>query len=342
MKKQLLLALIFLFLATGINAQIPQSIKYQGVARNAAGAALNNQVISVRIAIRDNSASGPIVYQENHNVTTNPFGLYNLNLGTGTALTGTFSAINWGVNTKFIEQEVDFGAGYVNMGASQFLSVPYALYAANGPVGPAGPQGPAGATGATGSQGPQGVAGPTGPQGPTGATGSQGPIGNTGPTGPTGNTGPTGPAGTTGQDVYEVYGTGQLVVTTLTSAYTLIPGLSQTINVPANCKVIISTDGGVQSTGATNTTFSVLDIGIFVDGVVSGSGGQRRLSIANTSSLAQLIQNWSMKRTYTLTAGSHTFEVKAVNGAPGSSAANVSSGAAPQLQGVLTVTIIKL
>ncbi|MBK6521568.1 MAG: collagen-like protein [Sphingobacteriaceae bacterium] len=321
MKKQLLLASICLLLAISLKAQIPQSIKYQGIARNSAGLALNSQVISVRIAIRDNSAAGPIVYQETHNTTTSPYGLYNLNLGTGTPLTGTFSAINWGVNTKFIEQEVDFGAGFVNMGASQFLSVPYALYAANGPVGPAGPIGPTGLTG------------------PTGNTGPAGPTGNTGPTGPTGN---TGPAGTTGQDVYEVYGTAQLVVSTSTSLYTLIPGLAQTITVPANCKVIVSTDGGIQSTGATNTTFSVLDIGIFVDGTVSASGGQRRIAIANTTALAQLIQNWSMERAYTLTAGSHTFEVKAVSGAAGSANANVSSSSAPQLQGTLRVTIIKL
>ncbi len=165
MKKQLLIASICLLFAGGIKAQIPQSMKYQGIARNSSGSALNNQVISVRITIRDNSSAGPIVYQENHNTTTNPFGLYNLDLGTGSVLTGTFSAINWGVNTKFIEQEVDFGSGYINMGSSQFLSVPYALYSANGPAGPAGPQGPQGPAGATGSTGP---AGPTGPQGPAG------------------------------------------------------------------------------------------------------------------------------------------------------------------------------
>jgi hypothetical protein len=49
-----------------------------------------------------------------------------------------------------------------------------------------------------------------------------------------------------------------------------------------------------------------------------------------------------MHRTYTLSAGNHTFDVRAVSGAAGSAAANISSGAAPQLQGVLTVTITKL
>lgn len=125
------------------------------------------------------------------------------------------------------------------------------------------------------------------------------------------------------------------------TSYTLIPGLTQTINIPVNSIVYVETSGGVQSTGAASTTFSVVDIGIFVGGAVSTSGGQRRLSIANTSSLAQLIANWSFGRKYILTTGNHTFEVKAVNGAAGTSAANVSSAGAPQLQGVLTVTILK-
>ncbi|WP_257388528.1 hypothetical protein [Tahibacter caeni] len=126
----------------------------------------------------------------------------------------------------------------------------------------------------------------------------------------------------------------------VTSGNALILGLAQTITVPANSVVHVHSDGGVQSTGATSTSYSVVDIGLFVDGVVSSSAGQRRLSIANTAALSQLIANWSIDRTYALPAGSHTFEVRAVNGASGTSAANVSSGSAPQLMGVLTVTVI--
>lgn len=145
---------------------------------------------------------------------------------------------------------------------------------------------------------------------------------------------------TKGQGVYEVYGTGQLVVNTSVTSYTLIPGLSQTINVPANSVVHVHTDGGVQSTGATSTSYSVVDIGLYVDGTVSQSGGQRRLSIANTAALSQLVANWSIDRTYALSPGNHTFQVRAMNGASGTSPANVSSASAPQLQGVLTVTVI--
>lgn len=312
-------------------AQAPQAVDYQGIARDALGNPLQNQALGIELTIHQGSSTGLIVYKEDHFPTTNQFGLYTIQLGMGAAITGTFSTINWGSGPYFLETGMDItgGTNFTAAGTSQLLSVPYALYAetsgsGNGPTGPTGPTGAAGVSGATGPTGPAGAAGATGATGPTGAAGA------------------TGPSGTTGQNVTEVYGTSQLVVSTSTTTYTLIPGLTQTINVPSNCKVYVSSTGGIQSTGATSSTYSVVDVGLFCDGVVSTSGGQRRIAIANTSSLAQLIGNWSLTQTYNLSAGNHTFEVKAVNGAGGSSSANVSSGSAPQLQGVLTVMIVKL
>ncbi|MBC7864734.1 MAG: hypothetical protein IAF38_17305 [Bacteroidia bacterium] len=146
---------------------------------------------------------------------------------------------------------------------------------------------------------------------------------------------------TTNQDVYEVYGTGQLQVTSSVTTMTLIPGLTQTINVPAGCKAIVSTDGGMQCT-ATGNAFSVVDFAIFVDGTQATQAGNRRVVAANTTGIAQVVANWSFGKTYSLTAGNHTFEVKAafVVGSGGSTA-NVSSAGAPQIQGVMTVAIIK-
>lgn len=187
--KKIVLSISLLALSMGLFSQAPQAIKYQGAARNASGAVLANQNITVRLTVHDGSASGTAVYKETHAVATNQFGLYNLNIGQGTVVSGTFGSIAWGTGAKFIEQEVDFGSGFVSMGTSQFLSVPYALYAANGPQGPAGPTGP---------QGPAGPAGATGPAGPTGATGASGSPGATGPAGATGPQGPQGPAGPTG------------------------------------------------------------------------------------------------------------------------------------------------
>lgn len=337
-----ILTALLLLISVITFAQAPQAVNYQGVARNATGNPLTSQAIGLRMTIHSGSPTGPAVYSESFLTATNAYGLYNVQLGRGTPISGTFSSISWGSASFYLQVELDpaGGSNYVAAGTSELISVPYALYAqTSGGGGPTGPTGPAGASGATG---PTGAAGPTGPTGPAGATGPTGPAGATGASGPTGATGATGPSGTTGQAVSEVYGTAQLVVSTAVTSYTLIPGLTQTVNIPANSVVIVHTDGGIQSTGATSATYSVVDVGIFVDGAVSTSGGQRRIAIANTSSLAQLIQNWSMDRTYTLSAGNHTFEVKAVSGAAGSSSANVSSASAPQLQGVLRVTVIKL
>ncbi len=300
-----------------IFAQAPTSMKYQGVARNAAGVPIASSTINIRFDLHEGAINGPISFTEVHtNVPTNAFGLFNVSMGSITPFPqGLFAGGN-----EFLEVWVDFGTGYVSMGTSQLLSVPYALYAetsGNG-QGPAGPTGPTGATGAAGATGPTGAAGVTGP------------------------TGATGPAGTTGQNLTEVYGTGQLVVGASTTTAQLIPGLTQTITVPTNCLVRVHTDGGMQSTGATSTTYSVVDVIIYVDGVATTTGGQRRVAIANTSSLAQLIGNWSFEHVYSLTPGSHTIEVRAVGGIAGSSNANVSSGAASQLRGVLSVEIIKL
>jgi hypothetical protein len=63
------------------------------------------------------------------------------------------------------------------MGNQQLMSVPYALYAANGPQGPQGEPGPQGPIGPEGAPGLPGAEGPQGPIGVPGAIGPQGPNG---------------------------------------------------------------------------------------------------------------------------------------------------------------------
>ena len=123
--------LVFIMLSMGIYAQAPESINYQAVARDATGSILSNQIVSFRISILQGSISGTIVYQETHTKTTNEFGLVTLAIGSGTLLSGNFSTINWGASSFWIKTELDpaGGSNYQLMGTSQFLSVPYALYA---------------------------------------------------------------------------------------------------------------------------------------------------------------------------------------------------------------------
>lgn len=174
--KQNICLLALLLALSHAYAQAPQFFKYQSVARNASGNPLGNSSLGVRITIHDLTATGAIVYRETHSVTTNDFGLFTVSVGGGSVVTGNFSTIEWGSSAKFLEVEADFsgGASYTSMGASQLLSVPYALYAENGPIGPQGPAGAQGPQGLSGPQGPQGVAGPAGPLGPAGINGANG------------------------------------------------------------------------------------------------------------------------------------------------------------------------
>jgi collagen type VII alpha len=211
--KALQLLVVFLLLTFAVSAQAPQKFNYQAIARNPSGAEFTGQALGIRVSIVDGSPGGTVVYQESHTVTTNNFGLFNLEIGTGTIISGTFPAIAWGSGSKYIKTEIDpaGGTNYVVAGTSQLISVPYALYAGNsgntgatGPQGPTGTNGSNGVNGATGPTGPQGIQGPQGPAGANGAdgaTGPQGPAGANGAdgaTGPAGANGATGPAGPTG------------------------------------------------------------------------------------------------------------------------------------------------
>jgi len=112
-------------------AQSPEAFKYQAIARDASGNVIANQNVSFRISIIKTSATGTPVYVETHNLTTNNFGLANLNIGEGSPVSGNFSTIDWATDKYFIKVEMDAtgGTSYQHIGTSQLLSVPYALYA---------------------------------------------------------------------------------------------------------------------------------------------------------------------------------------------------------------------
>ena len=110
--------------------QAPQSFQYQAVVRDAGGTALQNQAVNFQLSIISDSTNGPVEYVETHTGTlTNNFGIVTLSVGSGTT-TDNFAGINWGIAPHFIKVEADptGGTSYINMGTTQLLSVPYALY----------------------------------------------------------------------------------------------------------------------------------------------------------------------------------------------------------------------
>jgi uncharacterized protein (TIGR02145 family) len=121
-----LLALAITLIAT---AQAPQGFNYQATVRNSAGALITNQNVLFKFNIMLNSQTSLPVYSETHQAPTDDLGQVNLVIGTGTPTIGTFSSINWANGSYFLGIELNTGAGYVAMGTTQLLSVPYALYA---------------------------------------------------------------------------------------------------------------------------------------------------------------------------------------------------------------------
>ncbi len=157
----LIILLAHLLINTSIFAQAPQKMSYQAVIRNTSGALVTSTSVGMKISILQGTASGNVAYSEIQTASTNANGLVSLEIGAGTVILGTFASINWANGPYFIKTETDpaGGTNYSIIGTNQLLSVPYALFSANGTPGPTGPQGPIGLTGETG---------PTGEQGPTG------------------------------------------------------------------------------------------------------------------------------------------------------------------------------
>jgi hypothetical protein len=196
--------LLFFLFVSGLGFAQSSGITYQAVIYNPNGeelpgvdnpyAPLTNQDICLQFGIID--ASGNVEYQEEVQVTTDPFGMVNLLIGTNTQTGGyaaDFAGIQWTADAKFLKVDLDIKGSctdFEELSNQPFTYVPFAYYSPASDVpGPEGPPGPAG---------PAGAPGPAGADGQDGAVGATGPTGQTGPAGPTGPEGPQGPAGNDG------------------------------------------------------------------------------------------------------------------------------------------------
>ncbi len=128
--KSIYITLIAIILSVVSYAQAPNAINYQAAVRDGNGDVVANELVSFRISLLQGSVTGTAVYTETHTATSNNYGLVNLEFGNGTS-TDDFSSVNWATGPYFVKIELDIAGGtnYVEMGASQMLSVPYAKYA---------------------------------------------------------------------------------------------------------------------------------------------------------------------------------------------------------------------
>ena len=135
--KKIYSLVVGLLLTASVWAQAPQKMSYQAVIRNSSNALITSTPVGMQISILQGSSTGTAVYVETQTPSTNANGLVSLEIGTGTVITGTFSAINWATGPYFIKTETDptGGTAYTIAGTNELMSVPYALFSANAGVG---------------------------------------------------------------------------------------------------------------------------------------------------------------------------------------------------------------
>ena len=133
--KKIVTILATVLLSVSLWAQAPQEFSYQAVVRGAKNELVVNKPVGMKISLLQGSEKGKAVYVETHKPTSNENGLVSIAIGGGTkeASSTAFASIDWSKGPYFVQTETDVSGGtnYSLTSVSQFLSVPYALYAGN-------------------------------------------------------------------------------------------------------------------------------------------------------------------------------------------------------------------
>jgi hypothetical protein len=99
-----LLTVIFVFIfAVSVIAQNSGFIKWQGKALDSSGKQISNQQINVQVVLHFGSPTAIAGYVENHTPTTNPHGVFKIEIGNGTPVSGSYEDLPWGSQKSYAE-----------------------------------------------------------------------------------------------------------------------------------------------------------------------------------------------------------------------------------------------
>ncbi|MCI4667164.1 MAG: hypothetical protein MRZ79_03320 [Bacteroidia bacterium] len=127
MKKQFTTILFMFLFALVSQAQVHDGINYQAVVK------LNDQLarntaLEVRFTISTGTNS---LYQETQQLNTTEEGVLSAVIGKGTALSGTFSAIDWSQSGAYllnVSVKTSLGGSFIDLGTQEMVSTPFSLY----------------------------------------------------------------------------------------------------------------------------------------------------------------------------------------------------------------------
>ena len=125
-----LLTLFFGLIFLSLQAQVPNKFNYQAMAKKLNGNPITGN-IEVFFTILEGNGS-TVLYKEKHDTAADGYGLFNLQIGDGSPLSGAWTDINWGEGAgKKLKVEIKpSGGALIDMGAQDLVSVPFAMNAA--------------------------------------------------------------------------------------------------------------------------------------------------------------------------------------------------------------------
>lgn len=126
--KRISTVLLLFSIVFKISAQ--QGINYKALIKDGGGNVVANQGITIQFQILKGIGMTN-VYQETHAPNTDANGIVIINIGEGSVDSGVYADIDWGSDEHHLNVQVNTGGGLIDMGTTQFMSVPYALSAAN-------------------------------------------------------------------------------------------------------------------------------------------------------------------------------------------------------------------
>jgi hypothetical protein len=98
-------------LTANIFAQATQTMSHQAVIRNSNDDLVASSPIGMRVSILQGSETGTPVYVETHSSATDEEGIVSIELGSGQAVGGAFSDVDWSAKTIFLKTETDPSGG---------------------------------------------------------------------------------------------------------------------------------------------------------------------------------------------------------------------------------------
>ena len=138
----IVLQCISLFLHAQVS-KVPDGILFQAIAKDPSGNPAKGRTIYIKNAIIESSITGAQVYVESHKIVASSEGVFTIVIGKGIKVSGpnSISSLDWSNGPYFLNIKAAISPSvpltnwiadehYIDMGTSQFWTVPFALYAA--------------------------------------------------------------------------------------------------------------------------------------------------------------------------------------------------------------------